>query len=70
MNPKIGDYLTWKDKLAKIIGRADVPTVMIEMIEDDTCPHCGKSTGKHQFSVIPTSPLFQESAKPIQTITT
>lgn len=66
--PKLGDYLTWNGRLAKIVGGYDQPSVRIEFVDDATCPHCGESLGKEQFMMIPTSPLFQESAEPIQTM--
>lgn len=66
---KLGDWLLWKGKLAKVISRADSPTITIEMHENALCPHCGGDLGKEQHSYIPTSPLFQENAEPIQTIT-
>jgi len=65
---KLGDYLKWLDRLAKIIGTTDEATVFIEMIDNKKCPHCGADLGKDQFSVIINSPLFQENAEKIQTI--
>ena len=64
---EIGDYLLWEGKPAKIIGTA-APTVIIEMLEDMTCPRCNESLGKEQFHVIPTSPQFQNGAEPMKTI--
>ena len=64
-NVKLGDYLLWKGKLAKIIGKIEHPAVTIELLETNTCPNCGHDLGPKQFDVIPTSPLFQENAKPI-----
>lgn len=66
--PKLGDYLLWKGEPAKIVCRADEPTYTIELLEEKTCTNCGKKLGKHQFSVIPASPLFQNNAEPIQTL--
>lgn len=66
----LGDYLLWKGKLSKVIAIARRPTIVIEQVEDRCCPECGYNLGKEQFSVIPESPLFQESAEPITTITT
>ena len=63
--PKLGDLFFWKNKLAKIVAMADQPTVVIEMYEPEKCPHCNGCLEKIQFSVIPTSPLFQENAEPI-----
>ena len=66
--PKLQDFLLWKGKLAKIIARADRPTYVIELIESCKCPHCKGDLGKKQISVIPESPLFQENAEPVPTI--
>lgn len=65
---EISDLLYWKNSLAKVIGRADRPTLIIEMIDDKKCPHCRGSLGREQFSIIPESPLFQENAEPVNTI--
>lgn len=65
---KLGDFFLWKGKLAKIICKSDQPTVGIEMVEPEKCPHCNGILGHHQFNIIPTSPLFQQDAEPIQTI--
>ena len=66
--PKLGDFFLWKGKLAKIVCMAKEPTVVIETIESCKCPHCGGDLGKEQFSVIPTSPLFQQNAEPLPTL--
>jgi len=67
-NAKLGDYLLWEGKLARIVYETSQRTVGIELIEDCSCPHCGESLGKKQIDVIPTSPLFQENAQPLQTM--
>lgn len=67
-NPKVGDYILWRNAPAKIIGTSEGKQVIIEMLEDVKCPECGHRIGKDQFSVIISSPLFQESAEPIQTM--
>jgi len=67
-NPKLGDYLLWKGELAKVVYETDQRTVGIELITDCKCPHCNKSLGKKQVDIIPTSPLFQENAEPLQTM--
>jgi hypothetical protein len=67
-NPKLGDYFLWKGELAKIVYETSERTVGIQLIDDCKCPHCNKSLGKKQIDVIPTSPFFQENARPIQTM--
>lgn len=59
---KLGDFLLWKGALAKIVGTTDHKQVIIEMVSDTKCPHCGESIGKNQFSVIENSQLLQENA--------
>lgn len=66
--PKLGDYLTWNGDLAKIIGTSSGEQVIIELLDNQKCPHCEGDLGKHQFTMIVSSPLFQESAQPLQTI--
>ena len=65
---KLGDYLLWEGKPAKIVYEANDRTVGVELFENCSCPHCGGDLGKKQISVIPTSPMFQNAAEPMQTI--
>ena len=64
----LGEYLLWEDKPAKVVGEIDRPCIIVEMLDAPVCPHCESVLEKHQFTVIPTSPLFQENAKPFPTI--
>lgn len=66
--PKLGDFLLWNKKPAKIIGTSDSFTVHIEMLENHKCPHCNGDLGKEQIAVIAASPMFQEMAEPLQTL--
>ena len=45
-NPKLGDYLLWYGKIAKIIGITSSPQVIIETLENKRCPHCHGDLGK------------------------
>jgi len=65
-NPKLGDHLLWKGQLAKVVYETDQRTVGIELFESCKCPHCDGDLGKEQIDIIPTSPLFQENAEPLQ----
>jgi hypothetical protein len=65
---KIGDYILWQDKPAKIIGECDKRQVIIEMLEKRICPNCGESLGVEQFQVVVASPLFQENANRLPTL--
>lgn len=66
---KCGDYLKWKGKLAQIIGTYENPSVIIEMMENKHCPHCNGDLGKEQIHMITGSPLFQNNAEKIESIT-
>lgn len=66
--PKLGDVFYWKGQMVKVVATANEPTVFMETMENQKCPHCDGDIGKHQFGIIPTSPLFQENAEPIQTL--
>jgi hypothetical protein len=65
-NPKLGDHLLWKGKLAKVVYETDQRTVGIELLENCKCPHCDGDLGKEQINIIPISPLFQENAEVLQ----
>lgn len=65
----LGDFLLWWGQPAKIIGETDRRQVIIELLEPSRCPHCEGDLGKTQIHVVVSSPLFQEGAKPLQTIT-
>lgn len=67
-NASLGEYLLWKGNPAKIIGETSSRQVIIELLENCKCPHCNGDLGKEQFHMIVSSPLFQENAKPIPTI--
>lgn len=67
-NANIGDYLLWEGKPAKVIGETDKRQVIIELLEDAKCPHCGGELGKDQTHVIVSSPMFQNGAEQMKTI--
>lgn len=67
-NATLGDYLLWEGKPAKIIGETDQRQVIIELLEDAKCPHCGEGLGKVQTHVIVSSPMFQNGAEQMRTI--
>jgi hypothetical protein len=68
-NAHIGEYLLWNGKPAKVVGSTDRRMVIIEMLDKCKCPHCQGDLGKEQIYMIVSSPLFQESAEPMKTIT-
>ena len=63
-----GEYLLWKGELYQVIACEDLPSIILESIHHNFCPKCGENLGKKQFSIIPTSPYFQENAEPVNTI--
>lgn len=67
-NANLGDYLLWEGKPAKVIGETDQRQVIIELLKDKKCPHCGEGLGKAQMHVIVNSPMFQNCAEQIRTI--
>lgn len=67
-NARLGDYLLWEGKPAKIIGETSQRQVIIELLENCHCPHCNGDLGKEQIHMIVASPLFQESAEKMETI--
>lgn len=68
-NPKLGDYLLWEGNPAKIIGETSSRTVIIEILENSKCNHCNGDLGKRQIHMVVSSPLFQQNADPMPTIT-
>jgi hypothetical protein len=65
-DPKLGDYLLWDGKLAKIVSTSDQPMVGIQLIGEHYCPHCGEILPQELVWMIPSSPLFQDKATAIQ----
>lgn len=68
MDKYLNKIIYWNGKLARIIGYASEPTITIEMIEKPVCDKCGCPYSE-QISIIPTSLLYKENAKPVDTIT-
>ena len=67
-NAGLGDYLLWEGKPAQVIATTDRRQVVIELLENQKCPHCQGDLGKEQISVIVSSPMFQQGAEQIKTI--
>lgn len=67
-NPKLGDFILWDGKPAKIVYESTGRKVGIELLENCKCPHCNGDLGKKQIDVIVASPQFQNNAMPIQTM--
>ena len=65
---KLGDFLLWNGEPAEVIGEINDHAVVIELIRDNICPHCGGRLPKKSFAVVDSSPQFQENAGPVQTI--
>ena len=67
-NARLGDYLLWQGKPAKIIGETSSRQVIIELLENCKCPHCKGDLGKEKIHMIVSSPLFQQNAEKLQSI--
>lgn len=67
-DPKLGDYLLWRDQPAIIVAETDQKVVTIEVLENHSCPECKADLGKKQIHMVVASPLFQENAKSLPTI--
>lgn len=65
----LGEYLLWEGQPAIIIAESNGRQVIIQLLEDNKCPHCNGLLGKDQTHVIVSSPQFQNGAKQIKTIT-
>lgn len=65
---RLGQFLLWRKRPAKIIGESTGRQVIIEMLENKCCPHCKGDLGKEQIHVIVASPMYQEEAEPLETI--
>lgn len=65
---KLGQYLIWKKRPAKIIGESNAHQVIIEMLENKRCPYCEGDLGKEQIHVITSSPMYQDGAEKLETI--
>ena len=64
----LGQFLLWRKKPARIVGETSERQVIIEMLENKCCPHCQRDLGKEQVHVIVSSPMYQEGAEKIETI--
>jgi hypothetical protein len=67
-NPKLGDYLLWEGKPAKIVGETSDRVVFVQILESNNCPHCNGLLPPEYFGMIPHSPLFQEKAEIMPTM--
>jgi len=66
-------FFYWKDKLVKIIyintGMKSIGFESVEEKDGVRCSHCGEFVMPERYDVIEDSPLFQENAKPVDTLT-
>lgn len=60
---ELGAHLLWKGEPAKIVGLINDPAAVIQL-ERPICEFCGHS----HITVVISSPLYQEGAEPIKTI--
>ena len=66
---KLGDYLLFNNDLCQVISKTDEPTITIQTIKNVRCPHCEGDIGQTKINIIVDSKYFQDSARPIKTIT-
>lgn len=64
---KLGDLLMWKGVEYKVVSIAEGKVLYMEPVRGESCYGCGH---KAEVSVLESSPLFQENAEPIPTIST
>lgn len=66
MKAELQDYFLWEGKLCQVISinRGD-KSIGFKEVGSKPCPTCGE---EKWYDVIESSPLFQENAKPINTI--
>ena len=57
--------LYWNDELVKVVGISNGKVIHMSPVNAQRCESCGVVK---EISVIENSPLFQENAKPVETI--
>lgn len=67
----LGDYFKWKGQIVLCqwlgLGQKTIGFIVKRKV---TCPHCkGEHEIEEGYDVVESSPLFQENAEPIKTIT-
>ena len=69
MTVELCDYLEWEGRLYQVIGDdKGQRQIILKSMEKTVCPHCQGILDYDFIHVIPTSPLFEQNAKPIKTI--
>jgi hypothetical protein len=66
---RLGQYLLWEGKPAKIVAEVNSRMVVVELLENCKCPHCKGDLGKDQTYVVVSSPMFQNGAERMESIT-
>lgn len=56
----------WKGELVKVISIANERSVCFQAVDAVPCEKCGQIK---QYDIIEMSPLFQENAEPVDTLT-
>lgn len=66
LKAQLDDYFLWKGVLVKVVYiNEGKRSIGFEAVVSTVCPTCHQSI---QYDIIEDSPLFQENAKPINTI--
>lgn len=63
---EVGQVLRYDGELVEVIGIADGRTVIMAPVGAPTCPACQHT---RQLQVLEDSSLFQEHARPVETLT-
>ncbi len=67
---KLGDFFLWEGKLVQCLWiNEGHRSIGFKSTEKTCCPNCNIPIDYESFDVIEDSPLFQQTAEPIKTIT-
>lgn len=67
-NPLLGDYLLLNGQLVQVVCETTSRMVGMKPVKPVCCSGCGVEVEEQIIWMIPTSPLFQQSAEPVQTM--
>lgn len=60
---KLGDYLLWKGELSKVIGEMPAKAIIIEILENQKCPHCNGDLGQNKYTSLSEADYFRKTLK-------
>jgi hypothetical protein len=66
---ELGDIVDVKGDIGKVICYGQGKDVTIESFDKwETCPHCGEKIRKATYTMLESSPNFQNDVNPVKTI--